>query len=258
MTGGGGLVIYAEGLSDTAKILKPLKKGPFRLAVTVAGEMPQPLRIVLLGINYSEATLPGTTLWMNAGETIAVPALPAEEHARGSLSLMRAVAAALPPLVLDAGSKEAAARADEWIARAEKACGRPLRWEEARSLVDACRTESPFPHGAFRRSPSATARLAAGILLTPAGLPGLLFHAVPLLLARRLVKRKVSEADFTAPVFLVLAFIFILGWYILAIPTILLAAPARLLYALPLLAVSGILWNRACRPAWQDIFRSRQ
>lgn len=233
---GGAVLIFAEGASHVAKLLKPLKKGPFRLAVRAAGMLGEPLRIAPLGISFAKPETPGTDAWLVAGAAFAVK--PQEEEgeagaARAALLAMRETAARLAPVVPDVRSMDMAAAADLVIEMARVEKGAALHFEELHRLVTRVAEEDAqkeagiirlagqyaearqafrLPESAFTKGGLA-GRLLSALLLAPLGVPGFLLHAIPFAFARRLVRRYVTDADFIAAVYVPLALVLAVAWY---------------------------------------------
>ena len=100
---GGAVLIFAEGLSEPWKVVKPLKKGPFRLAA-MAVEEGLDVAIMPLGINYLAQTHPGTPAWLVAGEMLEARAYfpPGAPKAQAITQLLRDCDAAMRRVAFDA------------------------------------------------------------------------------------------------------------------------------------------------------------
>jgi 1-acyl-sn-glycerol-3-phosphate acyltransferase len=257
---GGAVLIFAEGTSDIAKALKPLKKGPFRLAVTAAATLPAPPVLIPMGINYVRPTAPFGDAFLNAGPPIPMPdLLQATEagSARAATDLMRATAAAIRPLAwhIETPGRRAEGNALLLILKLVKpgysfADSQLLISQLNRTGTEAIRNlRAVRSTGPMRR----IWRWTLLILLSPIALAGFLFHYPPIFIAERSVDSRVKEPDFRAPVFLSLALIFTVLWYASWIIAGLLTGKAGEVFGLLACAgMAGILYIKWYRPLWYE------
>lgn len=266
---GGAVLIFAEGVSDVEKILKPLKKGPFRLAIRAADRPGAAPLIVPLGINYVLPAAPFGDAWLVAGEPYEVPAGDDETATRRATELMRQSAAALQNLcwhveypALRAPAQFMLEHLEDIHPGADFAASLRLTdtfnnlnyrsadallkdWEEFRIW----QRQLPMPRNLLLRPANALEYLIAigGI---PVALTAWVLHAIPMSLAKAVTLRRIKEPDFIAPVYLCLAVLLNLFWYA-AVIAICFAEdrPDRLWIPLLLMPLSGIftlkLWYRA-------------
>jgi 1-acyl-sn-glycerol-3-phosphate acyltransferase len=259
---GGAVLIFCEGASDVAKQLKPLKKGPFRLAANAACLLSHPPAIVPLGINYITPTEP-------AGDTFLIAGVPIETRdftanvadgslAKAATNLMRATDAALRPLVWHTATLEDEPLASELLLALQKSSP-DLSFNETQHLIHQLNTADDQEKKQMRiRLTQASAqkrRISHGRLTLMASLApfaglGWMFHFLPLKLARWVTNKKVVAPDFYAPVFLTCAIIFTVIWYLLCLTAVEIIKPS-LLWPLPmiLVALCGRLYVKHYRPA---------
>lgn len=239
---GGALLIFAEGSSDEAKLMRPVKKGPFRLAAEAARYLPEPPALLPLGINYLEPEKPDTTAWLMTGEALKWPEnwqdLP---DARLSLTLMQEAEKAFVPLTLHAGHADRAAIAETLLLlqknhqQAQHGAAGYFNFNTAKTLLDrlAAMPENSFrllrekarayQHGldalgleekAFKNiSP---AELWGNVILSfPVWFAGVLFHSAPFALTRLIVRKKVRTKDFRSSIHILSATFLNIIWYLL-------------------------------------------
>ncbi len=220
LAAGGAVLIFCEGVSDIAKRLKPLKKGPFRLAANAASTLPEAPVIVPLGINYVTPTAPGGDVFLESGTAMTTSDFIKEKGeaalAKGATDMMRQTAAALEPLVWHTKKAEDEVRADRLLLslqHARKTCA----FEETQQLMQRLNAgevgEDAFSSSISRLS---LKNMLPLILLTPPALVGWLFHAPITRLAKRVADKRVKEPDFYAPVFLSVLLLMMIGWYVIA------------------------------------------
>lgn len=237
---GGAILIFAEGSSDEHKLLRPVKKGPFRLAADAAQVLPQPPDILPLGINYLEPEAPDTTAWLLAGDKLPWPKdwqqLP---EARLSLLLMKEAAQALPPLTLHAGDMKRAAIAEPLLLlqKNNPQARQPFHFSVAQRLLQrlAALPEEDFKalqkktlayeqllnewqltEKAFKKSSAPMLWLSA-VAGFPVWAAGLLFHYPVFALARYIVRRKVSAKDFISSIHLLTVTFANVIWYLICL-----------------------------------------
>ncbi len=217
LAAGGAVLIFCEGVSDIAKRLKPLKKGPFRLAANAAATLPEAPMIVPLGINYVTPTAPGGDVFLEGGVMIETRDFLQEKDeaalAKAATGMMRATAAGLESLVWHVQKAEDGPLADKlilWLQSAKKHYSFAQTQQLIRRLNAGEVEENML-------SPVLRGRLTGEILLlfltAPLAAVGWLFHAPALAFVRRIADRRVTAQDFYAPVFLAIAVILIIGWY---------------------------------------------
>jgi 1-acyl-sn-glycerol-3-phosphate acyltransferase len=220
---GGAVLIFAEGASDIAKVLKPLKKGPFRLAVRAASTLPDAPMLVPMGINYVTPVHPFGDVFLNASPPISAAGFPAptdSDTARAATNMMRALDAALRPLAwhIESGDHVHAGDALLYLLKHIKPdytfadTQRLLhRLNEIRTVPEDWQV---LPHSPNYGRPG-IAQWVVLILLSPIALVGFIFNYPPVRLAEYVADTKVREPDFRAPVFLSLAVVLVVLWYLL-------------------------------------------
>lgn len=265
---GGIVVIYAEGKSDVAKVLKPLKKGPFRLAVHAADVLETAPEIVPLGINYVHPMKPFTTLYLQAGKAIDLSAFKGtdeKEQAKASLQLMRNMDTILPRYAWDVTHPEDVLMADDLLDMQEK---KSPSFEETQNLIGRLnalnemeRTDLQEQWNRFnalkqqlrltnhdKRNQLSVATIFMGILLALPAFAGWFFHWPPIYVSKRLAGKLVKDADLFASVFLTGSLLFVLVWYLLLLPVItLISGWSGLLVGLILLPLAGVLYVKIYR-----------
>lgn len=259
---GGAVLIFCEGASDTRKRLKPLKKGPFRLAADAAALLEVPPVIVPVGINYTSPASPGGEVFLQASAPIAAADFLEENseagRAKAATRLMRATEAALRRLVWHTereedfevvnavfetlplhGSSLPFPETQQMLAAIHAGgAARQALLSELRQRIAALRSTPIKPHG----------RLVLWLGALPA-LAGYCLHWIPLRLAKAVMRRSVREEDFMAPVLLCCAILFLSLWYVLALLVVLLsAASAWWLLALPAAAACGVFFLKIYQP----------
>jgi 1-acyl-sn-glycerol-3-phosphate acyltransferase len=257
---GGAVLIFCEGSSDIAKRLKPLKKGPFRLAASAAGILREPPVIIPMGINYITPTSPGGDAFLVAGPSIETKnfrSLETETNlAKAATDLMRSTDAALRALAWHTANEEDEPLADELLLALQES-NQNLSFHETQHLIHQLNTADDNEKGQMRSSLEAASAPKASISLTRrilliilaplAGL-GWLFHLLPLRLASWLTNKKVTSPDFHAPVFLTCVIVFTIIWYLLCIAVAELANPSFIWPLIALvLAFCGILYLKSYR-----------
>lgn len=216
---GGAVLIFAEGLSHTDKVLKPLKKGPFRLAVSAAGTLNEPLFIVPLGINYVYPARPLGDTFLEGAPAFEVPREEAAQNpVQLATSLMRRTADALKPLAWDVQEENLRPKADFLLAELSRR-NPNCSFEETQALLQTMQQNPDAPAEHF--VPPLRAKNGGNLLLKILGAPialiGFLSHFLPIRLAKNIADNQVKEPDFWAPVFVCAAIISVLLWYILLI-----------------------------------------
>jgi 1-acyl-sn-glycerol-3-phosphate acyltransferase len=258
---GGAVLIFCEGSSDVAKRLKPLKKGPFRLAATAATTLQHPAVIIPLGINYVTPATPGGDTFLVAGDPIETKDFtsngPGTNLAKAATDLMRATEAALKPLAWHTVIKEDEPLADALLLKLQESTP-DLSFREARNLLHTLNTSDEQAKEQLKASLTQTntanrrmnpMRLILLIILAPLAGIAWLFHFLPLKLATSLTNKKVTSPDFYAPIFLTCAILFIVIWYLLCFIIAEVAAPS-LLWPLVfiVLAICGLLYLKSYWP----------
>jgi len=278
---GGALLIFAEGSSNEQKVMRPVKKGPFRLAVEAAQTLPVPPPIVPLGINYLEPEQAGTTAWLLAGPPLSWPEnIPAGENARLSLALMQNATLAFPPLTLHAGTAERAAIAETLLLLCKNTKSRQqgkegyFSFKVAQQLlqrlallphtefVDLCKKAKAYEvlqqqlglkENAFKKSPAAELWTSA-VLGAAVWLPALIFHWPVTALSRYIVQRTVKSPDFISSIHVLSLTFLNLIWYSLALVllSVLWSFTGALLLLLAL-ACCGIVAHTVLLPALHQL-----
>lgn len=228
---GGAVLIFAEGESRVDKMLKPLKKGPFRLAIRAAALVDPVPVIVPLGINYVRPSNAFGDAWLVASEPYEIPAGDDETATRRATELMRKSAQQLEKLswhVEYPGFRPIAdfmldhfddihpnARFRETLRLTQTFNNLNYRsaealmkdWEEFRIW----QRYKPLPPNLFLR-PGKLREYVLAILGFPLAVFGMLMFMMPASLALTITRAKVNEPDFKAPVFLCLSVVFHLVW----------------------------------------------
>lgn len=281
---GGAVLIFAEGQSALEKTLKPLKKGPFRLAVMTVEKTQVPLRLVPLGINYLDPMATGTDVWLRAAGTMdAREQLLKNEGnaAKTATDLMRQASGWMEPVVVHAENAGDAVLlqgllelAEEEEVPAGKLSFTTIKtWEQKLKAAPEDQVgELKEKLGEYRELLKAVGLknwrsegrlLWLDVLLVVAGaipaLAGWLFHIVPVAIARRLTDKKLKDPDFYASVFCVGAVLLSLCWYLLALVTALCFFKGiQVVLAGLLLAAAGVFYLRLYRPALSGLLQLMQ
>ncbi len=255
---GGAVLIFAEGASDVAKVLKPLKKGPFRLAVTAAATLAEPPLIVAMGINYIRPADPFGDAFLLAAAPVPAPEPEGADEAaaaKTATGLMRRTAGLLQPLVWDVRSADGLPVAEGMLELLGQV--KPdYSFADSQRLLDQLERDQFLP-GNIATEAAKKARVSAGplryaalALSAPFALAGFLGHHPPVKLAQVITDARVREADFRAPVFLSLAIVLGFIWYFILLIAFLLAGWGWVSVAiLLLLAGCGIFYLKWYRPA---------
>lgn len=258
---GGAVLIFCEGVSDTRKQLKPLKKGPFRLAISAGLAVDRPLHILPLGINYTDAVSPGGDVYLQAGAPIAAGDFVKEEseagRARAATDLMRTTESALRPLLWHC-SRDEHLNAAYALAQAFPLLSSDLTFPETQSVITAVDAGGAAKREVLsalmqrlRRENEQPFDLAEWLLLTlgaPFALIGFCVYWLPLHLASFITRRSVREDDFIAPVFLCCAIVLVSIWQLIGIAGIVVFAPAWWLLALPAPAFCSLFYLKMYGP----------
>lgn len=279
---GGIVVIYAEGKSDVIKVVKPLKKGPFRLAVHAADVLATAPVVIPMGINYIAPVKPFTTLYLNAGKAISLDAFKGAdepEQAKASLQLMRRFIELLPHHAWHVSHPEDVLLLDDLLSlkepqspsfeetqnlvhrlntlEGEARTGLHQQWQRYRALQQ----QLGLTHDDTGVKPGVT-DVAAGLFLGIPAWVGYVFHWLPISQSRRLANKLVKDADMHASVFLSAALLLVVLWYVLLLPLIgLFAGWKALLASLVIFPVLGICYLEVYRgilKKWTSFFRLRK
>lgn len=215
---GGAVLIFAEGISHTDKVLKPLKKGPFRLAVAASAEVQQPIQIVPLGINYVYPARPNGDAFLEAAPAFEVSKDEAASNPVAmATSLMRHTAEELKPLSWDVQETSLRPLADEALGLLSS-YRRDFKFEETQELLDELQLQPEKTiadqREKARRSKSSRSKFTK-IIFAPLAAIGFIGHVLPVSLAKWIADSKVKEPDFWAPVFVCSAIIAVILWYLL-------------------------------------------
>lgn len=228
---GGAVMIFAEGMSDVAKMLLPLKKGPFRLAAHSVENGLNPV-LITAGINYITPAEALGDVYINV-----VSGIPARDFfendvagAKAATDMMRHTNSVLQPLVWHADSPDKALDADELLLLAQNHFD-ALSFSQTQKIVVALnndellnntinsyrkqKEELGIKKPLFSRQVSFVDWIGL-VLLAPIVIPGYLFNFLPIKTARAVADKKVRSPDFYAPVLLAVAIVFTLIWYILS------------------------------------------
>jgi len=258
---GGAVLIFAEGKSALEKILKPLKKGPFRLAAMAAANDVAPV-IAPVGINYVTPARADGDVFILAGKGIDTRLLFAEaerNEVRLATSSMRETDQSLRGVVWDARDANIARYADDALQIMQQEHD-TFSFEDAVVLIaklnaaddqmiatfstkNGLRDYLGFKEHDAPDEPISIAEWVETIVLAPFAMAGLAFHFLPVRLAKMIADKKVREMDFYAPVFVGLAVVLIFLWYVLAAVLFLIFWKAGLLLLL-LLMTCGVLYRR--------------
>ncbi len=259
---GGAVLIFCEGNSDIRKQLKPLKKGPFRLATDAVAKHEIPLHILPVGINYSSPIRPGSEVFLQAARPIVVSDFLKDRsdagRAKAATDLMRATESELLPLVWHCNDTAQLDLADA-VMEAIPLLPLDSDFEQTQDYMAAINsgsedretllhtlTETIRQEACKKDSMGARAALW---LSTPFAELGHLFHLLPVSLSMRLTKRYVQAPDFIAPVLLCCLILTIAGWYFIWLIGLLLCGGSALwLLLLPAFAGCGFCYLKNYRP----------
>lgn len=242
LAAGGAILIFGEGSSDEKKWMRPMKKGPFRLAAEAAQSLPKPPALLPLGINYLEPEMPGTTAWLIAGDEIQWPEkwqdLP---EAKLSLELMKATDKSFQELTLHAGDEKKAEIAEILLLLKKTGHGQKtiqtghFNFQVAQSILrrlsdmpedsffelrekareyDKLLQEFGLASSSFKKA-SMRELWATALLGFPIWLTGLAFHWVPFFVGRLIVRKTVSSKDFISSIHVLSVTFLNLIWYVL-------------------------------------------
>jgi len=232
---GGAVLIFCEGASDIAKILKPLKKGPFRLAAKAMDLENRPV-LIPLGINYEVPAKAFADVFIIAGNPI--PSVPITEHtelerAKAATTMMRLTQQFLKPLVWDLADLERQFMFD-FLLNTLKEVRPAYTFHESQLLTvslnhieqrqqDVLRCDMKEFQNWQRHYPVAASQFAPSlewwewlILLLgwPLAIIGYVGNFIPIKIANGITDNKVRERDFESAVFVSLATILTLIWYV--------------------------------------------
>lgn len=262
---GGAVLIFAEGESNIAKVLKPLKKGPFRLAVAAAATLPEAPLIVPLGINYITPAEAGGDAFLNAGEPICTDKFIEGNDdttlAKAATAMMRATHIALKDLVWHTICEADLIIADLALGTIAE-CRKRYAFRHTQRVMRKVNTFQTAQqqklialsqrwYSIYRRQPS-TGQFLKLLALAPFAALGLAFHWPVIRISRFITARKVDAPDFIAPVFLCCCVLLMISWYLLAFIILELVQPSwEWLPALLLTAFCGILYRRLYWPLFR-------
>ncbi|MBS1644923.1 MAG: 1-acyl-sn-glycerol-3-phosphate acyltransferase [Bacteroidetes bacterium] len=244
LKGGGAVLIFCEGISDVAPVLKPLKKGPFRLAASLIAEQDMAIALIPLGINYIDPEHPYEDVFLEAGRAIdlskegsSLPHLATRAMRRAELDLAPLVwnvpeQAKWPLVGIGLKSfKQIVARVRFSECQNFLAQVNSEAWDTSRLLQSYNRIRDQ--EKVLLEIPTKGKKRQMHQLIVLLGLPigflGVVLSGLPLYLAKTIADQRVSSPDFRAPVQLSLAVLLSLCWYLLVI--------FGLLTILPLMAV---------------------
>jgi len=273
---GGAVLIFAEGASHVAKVLKPLKKGPFRLAATAAVTLPEAPLLVPMGINYVTPARPFGDVFLNASEPIKTTDFQSVKEpasTKAATDMMRATATALEPLAWHIPNETYLPAADDLL-HSLKNADPDYSFAVSQQLLGMLNgvngqgrqksfaelLESGNPGGSdlsgrihYFKKPDLMEWL--GIIIgAPVVLAGYVAYFIPVRFAKFLADKKVKEADFWAPVFICCALIGVLLWATLwIIAGIVWQQLPAVLACLAIAAASGIFWLKWYRPLWDRL-----
>ena len=271
LASGGAVLIFAEGRSDIAKMIKPLKKGPFRLAVNAADSLNESPAILPLGINYIDPQKAFTPLYLCAGAPLETGIGRGAEEAeknKAALLLLRKTEADFKQLAwhTDAPSDQPLINVllslqqtehpsfSKTLRLTEKFAGAahtPLQ-EKAARYLQLQQQFSILPDYLPENKLSSSICIAA-LLVIPA-LAGFLFHYTPVKISSQITVAKVTEADMKASVFLALSVASILCWYLVTCIILLLLFPVLPAFsAISSLALCGVIYLKLFLPAWRSV-----
>lgn len=239
LSNGGAVLIFCEGVSDIAPLLKPLKKGPFRLAAIAKVQLKNPPVLVPLGINYVNPVEAFDDAFLVAGA--ALPELTSyDDVAHTATQSMRAADGALKPLVWHVADPRFHALASLCL-KTLAAIKPGFSFEDSQRVVMKLKA-GESDADLLLTSLDSLARFSQTTLLAsfskfsvknqlllvlgfPIALAGFFANFIPVSIALGITRKKVAAIDFKAPVFLSLA-------------TIL-----SIIYLLLLLVLCTVLWS---------------
>lgn len=221
---GGAVLIFCEGISDVAKRLKPMKKGPFRLAANAAATLAHAPEIVPLGINYITPAHPGGDVFLEGAASISTKTfLDGKDEsslAKAATSLMRQTAAYLAKLSWHTLRQEDEPLVDNALLAMQNS-GRNYSFESTQLLVErinnadeASRKQMAETIAVHRKPALQSGQILQLVLLAPFAAVGWLFHLPVVAIAHMITKAKVKSADFIAPVYLSCILLLMMAWYL--------------------------------------------
>ena len=236
---GGAVLIFCEGASDISKILKPLKKGPFRLAVNAASSLNTAPVLVPMGINYVTPTHAFGDVFLNAASGIRVDkyhGISETEFNRSTTELMRQTATEISPLVWHIAPSENIPLFEDLL-QLLSSTHRTYSFYQSQNLFRNLLQSDPIVIArlnnlrsdqkawnnllaAFKAKYFAVPRFHEWLLILsglPFALIGIAGNYLPMAIAKQMKKRTVKDPDFEAPVFVAIAVIACLIYYALAI-----------------------------------------
>ena len=243
LAAGGAVLIFAEGTSALEKRLKPLKKGPFRLAALAAAQGLGPV-IATVGINYVTPAKAAGDVFIAAGDSIDAAALGEGSEARLATHTMRLADDALRGVVWDAQDSEKAALADAALLQLQE-------HNHRFSFDDTMAVVAGINSGVYQHPPSVARRTAsqwlALILFSPFAAVGFAFHYLPVRAAMLAADKQVREPDFYAPVVVGAAVLLVLLWYAVWAVALVVLWKMELLLLLPVMAYCGVIYQKRWR-----------
>ncbi|MBS1616083.1 MAG: 1-acyl-sn-glycerol-3-phosphate acyltransferase [Bacteroidetes bacterium] len=256
---GGVLLIFCEGSSDIQKRLKPLKKGPFRLAIEAYEQLEVSPIIVPLGINYTAPVSAGGYVYLELGTTLEPGQFFIEKteagKAKAATRLMRSVEEAIRNLVWHVPKVSDLETANDAL-NCLPLLNESISFLQTQEIINAINSGNPDRQAVLQ---SLIQKLQKNhqhgpdylllILTFPLAVVGFLYHVIPLSTASYITKRNVQAEDFLAPVFLCCSLLLLFLWYLLSFVCLFLWAPAWFWLLIPFLAAAcGIFWIKKFKP----------
>lgn len=271
LAAGGAVLIFAEGESNISKILKPLKKGPFRLAANAAGTLSDRPLLVPLGINYVRPARPFGDAFLVGGAPLDTADFCCDtDPAKAATDMMRATKNALEPLVWHIGAAEDLPLGDDLLNLIPEI--KPeYDFRDTKQLIGCLNDTSDRKVSSVRADwmeyriwqrqhnigtgqyepPPAPEEWLILIIGLPVAVVAVLAHFIPILLAMAITDKKVKEPDFWAPVFLSCTVLAVCIWYLwIAWLCINGPAPERALVLIPGMILSGVFFLKIYRRLW--------
>ena len=251
---GAAVLIFAEGNTHLRKHLAPLQKGPIRIALGAMESGAQDLRIVPVGINYSDGRSFRSDVFLSVGEPfdLAAPAQISDKKSYVAEQTKQLYDRLLPHVIHCADEKVEAKHS--MIAKKKPhACYWPVldvgterfEWESrlAKQLNEDLTLEIN-DDSVVKRPKTSLLDHWLSILLVPLGFLGIVLNAIPFYVAKSVAAKRVKLIEFYTPVRIGLTMILEMLWLVLLLILgwILVGPAALVLVALvPLLGYLGIL-----------------
>lgn len=271
---GGAVLIFCEGLSAVAPVLKPLKKGPFRLAASLIAEEDMAIALIPLGINYIDPEHPYEDLFLEAGRAIDL-SKDGASLAHLATRAMRRAEQSLAPLVWNISEQAKWSLVSIGLKSFKQIVAR-VRFSECQNFLaqvhseawDTSRLLQSYARVVAREKvllelPTKGRRHQMCQLIVVLGLPigflGVVVSGLPIYLAKTIANQRVSSPDFRAPVQLSLAVLLSLFWYVLIISGLLtLLPPMTVGFTVLIGGFVAWFWLKIYLPEWNLFWKHKK